>query len=526
MQLTLCTCTLSSIRIVLPVGTPAVGTDDLLCRLLSSSSSSSPSSPSSSCGEGGERGSACAYDEDEDEDEGGRERRRKSRSSRQRLPVLVLTADASIRAIAKHYGASHVYPPSSHHHHLHLQGGSFGTISYQRLMLTRSRVVQALLRAHLSPLIADIDAVWTKNTLLYLPLQGQVGRGRDRYSDGDVETGTGRRGKRSSGPSPSSPPPPPPPAYDIAVTDDGNNEWCGCFVSIANTVKGAAFWDHVTALHVKLVQGAEVAEGGAGAGAGGGGGGGGTMPSFLESEQKIISRLLPRALLLPLPSSSSAAASSVGNDGSSGGGGPMYTHTHTHTQFGSFYYLPHTVNDTYSVLSEEDDRRDNSSASTYDYDGLVVVVLSPQHFPSGYSYFNYNPTLPPPSLSCTTTTTTATATTGSGEKRTDTCTGAGAGAGGESLPQPARNPPQGHRHHRGRLRAPLCPGNSRHFPRLRRRGRDRDRGAAESSTVRVAGTPGGARGHVGCARRVLRAVPQPNHHPALAVAVTVTVTGT
>jgi hypothetical protein len=306
---------------------------------------------------------------------GGMGSKNKNKGCTSKLPVLVVTADESVRRVAGHLGASSVHPSSASHSSTGLgpahgfEGGAFGSVSYQRLMLARTRVVMALLRAgSFRPLVADIDAVWLNDPLAVLPLVPRLPLSLSPLpsQDNTAGAGAGAGASHSNGQDHGQVY-----AYDVAVTDDDNGEWCGCFVSLAPTERAAAFWEHVTHLHAALVGGAE----GQGQGQGQGDK---TMPSFLESEQKIISRLLPRASLVPL--------SPWGTDIGTGTGVDRAT----------LYQLPRPVADGMLHPAPSDGTardRGNSSGSNraYAYAGLVVAVLPRGAFPSGLAYFNSPP---------------------------------------------------------------------------------------------------------------------------------------
>lgn len=119
---------------------------------------------------------------------------------------------------------------------------SFGSLSYQELMLLRTRIVLELQLLGFRPIVADIDVVWNHDPLAVLTLE-------HTYKGG----------------------------FDVAVTDD-NGEICGCFVALNNSEESIFFWQQVYIEHQSIVQHAWNNKG--------------ILSSFSDSEQKVLTRLL------------------------------------------------------------------------------------------------------------------------------------------------------------------------------------------------------------------------------------------
>ena len=92
----------------------------------------------------------------------------------------------------------------------------FGTILYQKLILFRTKIALKLLKLGYNPIIADIDTIWLDDPMTTILKQSNS---------------------------------------DILITND-ENEVCGCFIVLNNTINTINFWSNVTFMHQKLIENA------------------------------------------------------------------------------------------------------------------------------------------------------------------------------------------------------------------------------------------------------------------------------
>ncbi len=149
--------------------------------------------------------------------------------------IIVITFTDDIVAVAKRYGLGSYVPTST----IDATITTFGTLSYQSLMLTRTKLVLDLMYLGFSCIVIDIDTVWLQDPM---PLLDSMHR---QYE------------------------------YDVAFTDDGG-EVCGCFLDLSNSDYAVLFWKTLSKQHEDLLISME------------------NNPKFdfTESEQKILTRLI------------------------------------------------------------------------------------------------------------------------------------------------------------------------------------------------------------------------------------------
>ena len=149
--------------------------------------------------------------------------------------IIVITFTDDIVSIAQAYGLGHYVPSNVTESTI----ANFGTLSYQSLILTRTKLVMNLMHLGFSCIIIDIDTVWLNDPMLLLDAM-------HRQYD-----------------------------YDVAFTDDGG-EVCGCFLDLSSSDYAVLFWETVTKQHESLLISMK------------------SNPKFdfTESEQKILTRLI------------------------------------------------------------------------------------------------------------------------------------------------------------------------------------------------------------------------------------------
>jgi hypothetical protein len=163
-------------------------------------------------------------------------------------PILVLTSSSKISEISKNSGLA-VYDPPNLHNLNHSSDNSFGSLTYQEMILVRTSTIMSILLLGFSPLIVDIDTVWHSN-----PLEAMKKEIRnDMHEDGSN--------------------------IDLIATDD-NGEICGCFIFMYPSNRALQFWWTVLNSHEKIV-----ANGNANSR---------KLDDFSMSEQKILTELLVR----------------------------------------------------------------------------------------------------------------------------------------------------------------------------------------------------------------------------------------
>ena len=164
------------------------------------------------------------------------------------MPLLVVTESHEVARMVRSRGAvAYVHhdqnafaTPGAH---------AFGSVSYQELMLTRTKMVHCLLLMGFSPVVVDVDTVWRDNPLDAVHRNAAIMRERrPGTTDGSV---------------------------DVVVTDDGG-EVCGCFVYLNNTDRTLKFWGTVLQKHLAIVSEARAH---------------GFLQGF-ASEQKVLTDLL------------------------------------------------------------------------------------------------------------------------------------------------------------------------------------------------------------------------------------------
>ena len=264
----------------------------------------------------------------------------------------------------------------------------FGTITYQLLMLVRTLVTLTALEGHISIIICDIDTVWQIDPLLVIIHQHNE-HNRHIHVDNIVDKDIYHNHHHFS-------------TFDIALTLDSAQEFCGCFIVLNNRYvdiddnngeqrsdgkAGWRFWAEVTKQHVALL--AESLQALHNNNNNNNGCTNGSrsdvmyMPSYLESEQKIITRLL----------------STQWN--------PAYFQSFTHEYGGGFD--PHGTPDVQQVSQlrkmirqkvqmegvaeeareeEDEEGADIRGQDVLQFARLRVRVLPQSAFPSGYDYFN------------------------------------------------------------------------------------------------------------------------------------------
>jgi hypothetical protein len=208
-----------------------------------------------------------------------------AREADQNLPILVLTDSTRVAELASRFRAGYYFIPSAGYHGLvssdvGLEPGNartaeddigsdsdgdrsmktFGTLSYQQLILGRTECVRDVLLLGFSPIIADIDTVWFRDALQVLDAE------IERYQNASFARD-----------------------YDVVVTDD-KGEVCGCFLSLASTPAARHFWHEVLVRHRELVSTAATSvinqeRNRTGAD-------GGALEKFSDSEQKILTDLI------------------------------------------------------------------------------------------------------------------------------------------------------------------------------------------------------------------------------------------
>ncbi len=149
--------------------------------------------------------------------------------------IIVITFTDDIVSMAKGYGLGYYVPTNV----IEPTIANFGTLSYQSLILTRTKLVMDLMHLGFSCVIIDIDTVWLHDPMLLLDAM-------HRQYD-----------------------------YDVAFTDDGG-EVCGCFLDLSSSDYAVLFWEKLTKQHENLLISME------------------NNPNFdfTESEQKILTRLI------------------------------------------------------------------------------------------------------------------------------------------------------------------------------------------------------------------------------------------
>jgi hypothetical protein len=171
-------------------------------------------------------------------------------------------ADRAVSAIADSFGAlffSEPIVPDYHGCNNILDGAfEFGLPCYQQQVLSRTKLALYLLWLGYAPLIADIDAIWTRNA--FEEIHSSVGTPSFQYLNTPKEEVESRAFKT-----------------DLVTVLDGN-EICGCFVYLRPSHRTIAFWNKVVDLHSGLVAETLIS--------------GKSARDFFDSEQKVLTKLI------------------------------------------------------------------------------------------------------------------------------------------------------------------------------------------------------------------------------------------